>query len=51
MGFSLKIAKQSQSEIDRQVNEAAAILGLVGLMDRRPAQLSSARSTGTAGTG
>ena len=40
MGFSLKIAKQSQSEIDRQVNEAAAILGLEALMDRRPAQLS-----------
>ncbi|MDI6025331.1 sn-glycerol-3-phosphate ABC transporter ATP-binding protein UgpC [Corticibacterium sp. UT-5YL-CI-8] len=40
MGFSLKIAKQPQSEIDRQVNEASAILGLEALMDRRPAQLS-----------
>ena len=40
MGFSLKIAKQPQSEIDRQVNETAAILGLDALMDRRPAQLS-----------
>ncbi|TCP86154.1 MULTISPECIES: ABC transporter ATP-binding protein [unclassified Rhizobium] len=40
MGFSLKIAKQPQSEIDRQVNEAAAILGLDALMERRPAQLS-----------
>ncbi len=40
MGFSLKIAKQSQAEIDRRVNEAAAILGLDSLMERRPAQLS-----------
>ena len=40
MGFSLKIAKQPQSEIDQRVNEAAAILSLDALMDRRPAQLS-----------
>ncbi|WP_139973278.1 sn-glycerol-3-phosphate ABC transporter ATP-binding protein UgpC [Ochrobactrum sp. CGA5] len=40
MGFSLKIAKQSQAEIDRRVNEASAILGLEALMERRPAQLS-----------
>ncbi|SCB12883.1 ABC transporter ATP-binding protein [Rhizobium hainanense] len=40
MGFSLKIAKQPQAEIDRRVNEAAAILSLEALMDRRPAQLS-----------
>jgi multiple sugar transport system ATP-binding protein len=40
MGFSLKIAKQSQAEIDKRVNEAAAILSLEALMDRRPAQLS-----------
>ncbi|CAN7416104.1 sn-glycerol-3-phosphate ABC transporter ATP-binding protein UgpC [Rhizobium rhizogenes] len=40
MGFSLKIAKQPQTEIDQRVNEAAAILGLDTLMDRRPAQLS-----------
>ncbi|ENT35976.1 ABC transporter ATP-binding protein [Brucella suis] len=40
MGFSLKIAKQPQAEIDRRVNEAAAVLGLEALMDRRPAQLS-----------
>ncbi|NTH13444.1 sn-glycerol-3-phosphate ABC transporter ATP-binding protein UgpC [Agrobacterium rhizogenes] len=40
MGFSLKIAKQPQTEIDQRVNEAAAILGLDALMDRRPAQLS-----------
>lgn len=40
MGFSLKIAKQPQVEIDRRVNEASAILGLETLMERRPAQLS-----------
>jgi multiple sugar transport system ATP-binding protein len=40
MGFSLKIAKRSQAEIDERVNEAAAILGLDVLMERRPAQLS-----------
>jgi multiple sugar transport system ATP-binding protein len=40
MGFSLKIAKVPQPEIDQRVNEAAAILSLEALMDRRPAQLS-----------
>jgi len=40
MGFSLKIARQPQAEIDARVNEAAAILSLEALMDRRPAQLS-----------
>ncbi|PWE57530.1 sugar ABC transporter ATP-binding protein [Metarhizobium album] len=40
MGFSLKIAKRSQAEIDERVNEAAKILSLEALMERRPAQLS-----------
>jgi len=40
MGFSLKLAKQPRDEIARRVNEAAAILGLEQLMDRRPAHLS-----------
>ena len=40
MGFSLKIAKLPQADIDRRVNEASAILGLEALMDRRPAHLS-----------
>jgi len=40
LGFSLKIAKRPQAEIDRAVNEAAAILGLDELMDRKPAALS-----------
>jgi multiple sugar transport system ATP-binding protein len=40
MGFSLKIAKRPQDEIDRRVNEAAQILSLNEMMDRRPSQLS-----------
>jgi len=40
MGFSLKLAKQPRHEIEQRVNEAAAILGLESLMDRRPAHLS-----------
>src|SRR5579863_5430817 len=40
MGFSLKIAKRPVDEIDRRVNEAAAILHLEPLLDRRPSQLS-----------
>jgi multiple sugar transport system ATP-binding protein len=40
MGFSLKIAKLAQADIDRRVNEASAILGLEALMERRPAHLS-----------
>ena len=40
MGFSLKIGKVQQSEIDTRVNEAAAILDLGKFMDRRPSQLS-----------
>ena len=40
MGFSLKIGKVAQAEIDTRVNEAAAILDLDKYMDRRPSQLS-----------
>ena len=40
LGFSLKIAKRPQAEIDEAVREAAAILGLDELMDRKPAALS-----------
>jgi multiple sugar transport system ATP-binding protein len=35
MGFSLKIGKVAQAEIDTRVNEAAAILDLDKYMDRR----------------
>ncbi|MCO5064093.1 MAG: sn-glycerol-3-phosphate ABC transporter ATP-binding protein UgpC [Rhizobiaceae bacterium] len=40
MGFSLKIAGRAQNEINERVNEAAAILDLNHLLDRRPSQLS-----------
>jgi multiple sugar transport system ATP-binding protein len=40
MGFSLKIAKRSPDEIKRRVDEAAAVLHLEPLLDRRPSQLS-----------
>lgn len=40
LGFSLVIAKKSKAEIIQAVDEAAAILGLNDLMDRKPAALS-----------
>lgn len=40
MGFSLRLARESQSEIDRKVRDAAEILDLVSLLDRYPRQLS-----------
>lgn len=40
LGFSLKIAKLPQAEVDTKVNRAAKILGLDELMDRRPGALS-----------
>ena len=40
MGFSLKIAKHPEKVIDAAVIEAAQILGLDELMDRRPGELS-----------
>ncbi|MGQ7843769.1 ABC transporter ATP-binding protein [Granulosicoccus sp. 3-233] len=40
MGFSLRLAKESQAEIDRKVNAAAEILDLTDLLDRYPRQLS-----------
>ncbi len=40
MGFSLKIAGRSQSEIDAAVADAAKTLGLEELLERRPSQLS-----------
>src|ERR671939_381077 len=39
MGFALKLAKVSKSEIDSKVSEAAAILELNAHLDRRPGQL------------
>ena len=40
MGFSLKVAGAPKSEIDKKVQEAARILKLESLLDRRPKALS-----------
>ena len=40
MAFSLVLAKRPKAEIDRRVNEAAGILGLLPYLDRYPRQLS-----------
>jgi multiple sugar transport system ATP-binding protein len=40
MEFGLKIRKMSREEIARRVNEAANILGISHLLDRKPKQLS-----------
>jgi multiple sugar transport system ATP-binding protein len=40
MGFALKLAKVSKSEIDRRVREAAEILGLTEYLHRKPKALS-----------
>src|ERR671926_289120 len=37
MGFALKLAKVSKSEIDKKVDEAAEILELGSHLDRKPA--------------
>jgi multiple sugar transport system ATP-binding protein len=40
MAFALKLAKVDRAEIERKVNEAAQLLELTPLLDRRPANLS-----------
>jgi len=40
MGFGLRIRKLAKSEIDARVHEAADILGLTDLLDRKPKELS-----------
>ena len=40
MGFSLKLKKVSKSEIKEKVHNAAKILGIEELLDRKPKQLS-----------
>jgi multiple sugar transport system ATP-binding protein len=40
MAFGLKLRKIPRPEIQRRVNEAADMLGLQGLLDRKPRQLS-----------
>jgi len=40
MAFGLKLRKTPKTEIDRRVNDAADILGIRELLDRKPKQLS-----------
>lgn len=40
IAFPLRIRKRSRTQIDQVVNEIAAVLGLVDLLDRRPKELS-----------
>ena len=40
MAFGLKLRKTPRTEIERRVKEAAAILGIEELLDRKPKQLS-----------
>ena len=40
MAFGLKLRKTPKSEIERRVNEAADILGLMPLLERKPKALS-----------
>jgi multiple sugar transport system ATP-binding protein len=40
MAFALKLAKTPREEIDRKVNQAADLLELTELLDRKPANLS-----------
>jgi len=40
MAFGLKLRKTAKAEIHRRVNEAAQILGIETLLDRKPRQLS-----------
>src|SRR3954452_18524923 len=40
MGFALKLAKVPATEIDRKVDDAAAILDLTAHLERKPANLS-----------
>ena len=40
MAFALRLRKLSQPEIDTRVREAANILGITAVLDRRPRQLS-----------
>jgi multiple sugar transport system ATP-binding protein len=40
LGFGLKLRHEKKDEVTRRVDEAAGILGLEPLMDRKPAELS-----------
>ena len=45
MAFGLKLRKYSKEDIDKRVQEAAAILGLKEFLDRKPADLSGGQRT------
>ncbi len=40
MAFALKLRKESKDEIDKKVKDAAKLLGIENLLDRKPKQLS-----------
>jgi multiple sugar transport system ATP-binding protein len=40
LGYALRVRKLKKSEVNRRVEEAAKLLGLEGLLDRRPRALS-----------
>jgi multiple sugar transport system ATP-binding protein len=40
LGYGLRVRKTPKAEVDRRVAEVARLLGLQGLLDRRPAALS-----------
>ncbi len=40
MAFALKLRKEPKEEIDKKVNDAAKLLGIENLLDRKPKQLS-----------
>ena len=40
MSFALRLQRMDRAQIDRRVNEAAELLGLAPLLDRKPAALS-----------
>jgi multiple sugar transport system ATP-binding protein len=40
LGYALRVRKLKKPEVNRRVEEAAKLLGLDGLLDRRPRQLS-----------
>ncbi len=48
MAFGLKLRKTPKEEIKRRVNEAARILGIEHLLDRRPTALSALSITASA---
>jgi multiple sugar transport system ATP-binding protein len=40
LGYALRVRKLKKAEVNRRVEDAAKLLGLEGLLDRRPRQLS-----------